>query len=552
MTLTLLLLFVVLALAALAGSASTQDRGVRYGLFALAPVLLVVGVLASSVRFVAADEVGIVTKNALGPQLTDGRIVATGGEMGVQAQVLSPGWHLGYWPFLYDVDSVPLVEIESGEVGLVESRDGTPLDRGQLYAPEVENAEFKRMVENATYFLTDGGGRKGPQSNVLTPGRYRINTELFKVRNVSATEVPEAAVAVLKANFGEAPSLEVVPSPNSPPVMLAGENERGVRAETLPPGTYPINPEAYTISIVSNEVRILYFTEGRARSGPDEQKEITVRTSDGFTFPVDVRVEYRIDPANAPVVIAKLGNDQQNVVAPLNSSVRAIFRNNAENVKALDYVQQRSSQERQSLEMLQNEMEERGVSITAVRIGDVGTDDPDLQPLLKTQTDREIALQEQLTFQEQQRAAEQKKQLTRTEQEAEEERRLATASYEVQIAEQEKDRRLIAAAAEAEAIRIEADGRAEAFRLVADEIGAGNAALVELLKIIGESGIEITPRVMVVGDRGAGGTGGGSSDETTVALIGTMLESMVQQDAGRSAAARRAATAEKDESAPQN
>ncbi len=552
MTLTLLLLFVVLALAALAGSASTQDRGVRYGLFALAPVLLVVGVLASSVRFVAADEVGIVTKNALGPQLTDGRIVATGGEMGVQAQVLSPGWHLGYWPFLYDVDSVPLVEIESGEVGLVESRDGTPLDRGQLYAPEVENAEFKRMVENATYFLTDGGGRKGPQSNVLTPGRYRINTELFKVRNVSATEVPEAAVAVLKANFGEAPSLEVVPSPNSPPVMLAGENERGVRAETLPPGTYPINPEAYTISIVSNEVRILYFTEGRARSGPDEQKEITVRTSDGFTFPVDVRVEYRIDPSNAPVVVAKLGNDQQNVVGPLNSSVRAIFRNNAENVKALDYVQQRSSQERQSLEMLQNEMEERGVSITAVRIGDVGTDDPDLQPLLKTQTDREIALQEQLTFQEQQRAAEQKKQLTRTEQEAEEERRLATASYEVQIAEQEKDRRLIAAQAEAEAIRIEADGRAEAFRLVADEIGAGNAALVELLKIIGESGIEITPRVMVVGDRGAGGTGGGSSDETTVALIGTMLESMVQQDAGRSAAARRAATAEKDESAPQN
>ncbi|MHC4833710.1 MAG: SPFH domain-containing protein [Planctomycetota bacterium] len=539
MTLTLLLLFVVLAFAALAGSASTQDRTVRIGLLALAPILLVVGVLASSVRFVAADEVGIVTRNALGPQLTDGRIVATAGEMGVQAEVLSPGWHLGYWPFLFDVDSVPLVQIESGEVGLVEAVDGTPLDRGQLFAPEVDNAEFKRMVESGTYFLTDGNGRKGPQSNVLTPGRYRINTELFKVRNVSSTQVPEAAVAVLKANFGESPSLEVVPSPDSPPVMLAGENERGVRAETLPPGTYPINPEAYTISIVSNEVRILYFTEGRARSGPDEQKEITVRTSDGFTFPVDVRVEYRIDPSNAPVVIAKLGNDQQNVVAPLNSSVRAIFRNNAENVKALDYVQQRSSQERQSLEMLQNEMEERGVSITAVRIGDVGTDDPDLQPLLKTQTDREIALQEQLTFQEQQRAAEQKKQLTRTEQEAEEERRLATASYEVQIAEQEKDRRLIAAAAEAEAIRIEADGRAEAFRLVADEIGAGNAALVELLKIIGDSGIEITPRVMVVGDRGgSGGAGGGSVDDTTVALIGTMLESMLERNTTSGVGAR--------------
>ena len=169
----------------------------------------------------------------------------------------------------------------------------------------------------------------------------------------------------------------------------------------------------------------------------------------------------------------------------------------------------------------------RGVTITAVRIGDVGTDDPDLQPLLKTQTDREIALQEQLTFQEQERAAEQKKRLTRTEQEAEEERRLATASYEVKIAEQAKEQRLIKATAEAEAIRIEADGRAEAFRLVAAEIGSGNAALVELLKIIGERGIEITPRVMVVGDRGEASAQSGE----TVALIGTMLDAMVDKQA---------------------
>jgi uncharacterized membrane protein YqiK len=525
MSILLLLVFVVLGLACLVASATVPQRAMKALLLVLAPVLVAVGVIASSVQFVGASEVGIVTKNAFGPRLDGGRIIATDGEMGVQAEVLSPGWHFGYWPLVYDVETTKLVEVKSGEVGLVESRDGVPLDRGQLFAPEVENAEFKRMVEDARHFLGEGAGRKGPQSNVLTPGRYRINTALFNVRSVPSIKVPEAAVAVLKANFGEPPSLEVVPAPGSEPVMLAGQNERGVRAEPLPPGTYPINPEAYTVSIVSNEVRILYFTEGRAREGTDEQKEITVRTSDGFTFPVDVRVEYVIEPSSAPIVIAKLGNDQQNVVAPLNSSVRAIFRNNAESVKALDYVQQRSQQESQSLAMLQGEMAERGVTITAVRIGDVGTDDPDLQPLLKTQTDREIALQEQLTFQEQQRAAEQKKMLTRTEQEAEEERRLATASYQVKIAEQEKERRLIEAAAEAEAIRIEADGRSEAFRLVANEIGSGNAALVELLKIIGERQIEITPRVMVVGERGAGAAQSGE----TVALIGTMLDAMVDK-----------------------
>ncbi|MGA1467201.1 MAG: SPFH domain-containing protein [Phycisphaerales bacterium] len=533
MSILLLLVFVALGLACLVASATVPQRAMKALLLVLAPVLVAVGVIASSVQFVGASEVGIVTKNAFGPRLDGGRIIATDGEMGVQAEVLSPGWHFGYWPLVYDVETTNLVEVKSGEVGLVESRDGVPLDRGQLFAPEVENAEFKRMVEDARHFLGEGAGRKGPQSNVLTPGRYRINTALFNVRSVPSIKVPEAAVAVLKANFGEPPSLEVVPAPGSEPVMLAGQNERGVRAEPLPPGTYPINPEAYTVSIVSNEVRILYFTEGRAREGTDEQKEITVRTSDGFTFPVDVRVEYMIEPENAPVVIAKLGDDQEKVVAPLNSSVRAIFRNNAESVKALDYVQQRSQQESQSLAMLQGEMAERGVTITAVRIGDVGTDDPDLQPLLKTQTDREIALQEQLTFQEQQRAAEQKKMLTRTEQEAEEERRLAPASYQVKIAEQEKERRLIEAAAEAEAIRIEADGRSEAFRLVANEIGSGNAALVELLKIIGERQIEITPRVMVVGERGAGAAQSGE----TVALIGTMLDAMVDKQAPNSGTA---------------
>ena len=528
MSMTVLLVFVVLGLICLVGSASVPDRRLKGLLMGLAPVLVLAGFAASSIRFVGAGEVGIVTKNAFGPRLEGGRIIATDGEMGVQAEVLAPGWHFGFWPVLYDVETEPLIEVKSGQVGLVESRDGVPLDRGQLFAPEVDNAEFKRMVEDARYFLGEGEGRKGPQSNVLTPGRYRINTALFDVRSVPSTEVPEAAVAVLKANFGSTPTRAVEPAPQAEAVMLAAENERGVRAEPLPPGTYPLNPEAYTVSIVSNEVRILYFTEGRAGAGVDEQKEITVRTSDGFTFPVDVRVEYVIEPGNAPIVIAKLGNDQENVVAPLNSSVRAIFRNNAESVKALDYVQQRSQQESQSLAMLRAEMEQRGVTITAVRIGDVGTNDPDLQPLLKTQTDREIALQEQLTFQEQQRAAEQKKMLTRTEQEAEEERRLATASYQVKIAEQEKERRLIEAAAEAEAIRIEGDGRAEAFRLVANEIGSGNAALVELLKIIGERGIEITPRVMVVGDRN--GTAGG---DETVALIGTMLDAMVDKEAGK-------------------
>ena len=286
---------------------------------------------------------------------------------------------------------------------------------------------------------------------------------------------------------------------------------------------YYLNTKALEVTVISTAKKVVRFTKA---GGAKEEREITVRSSDGFTFPVDVRVEYEIRPADAALVVANFGDDKGVLQDRLNSAVRAIFRNNAETVKALDYVQQRSQQESQSLVMLAQEMEKVGVNVTAVRIGDVG-DEATLGLLLKTQTDREIAIQEQMTFQEQQRTAEQNKALTKTQQEAQEEKRLATAAYEVQIAEKDKERQIIAAEAEAEAIRIRAEAQAEAFRVVAAQIGRGNAALVELLKIIGERDIEITPRVMVIG---GGSNAGGDHDETT-ALIGTMLDSMLSRPA---------------------
>lgn len=522
MSMLVLLVAVLLAIALVGAAFRAPDRALKGAALVGAALVLFLGILFSSVRFVGSNEIGIVKKNALGAPLSGGRIIATKGEMGIQAEVLSPGWHPWYWPVLYDVNTVPLIEIKEGQIGLVESRDGDPLDKGQLFAPEVEPDEFKQMVTDAAFFLSSGG-RKGPQVNVLTPGKYRINTELFNVTIVDATEIPNATVGVLKSNFGTPGTVERTVIDRAAAVILAGPGELGVRADPLDPGKHPVNTKAYEVTMISTKNTIVRFTKlsGKSRGGSEEEREITVRTSDGFTFPVDVRIEYHIKKQNAPVVVQELRDDKENLRSVLNSAVRAIFRNNAENVKALDYVNQRSIQESQSLTMLQEAMGKVGVSVSAVRIGDVG-DEETLGELLKTQRDREIATQEQVTFQEQQKAAEQKKELTRTEQEAEEERRLATASYEVKIAGQDKEKRLIAASAEAEAIKIEAEAQAEAFKLISAQIGKGNAALVEVLKIIGLNRIEITPRVMVNNSGGSAGT-----SPETVALIGTMLDQMV-------------------------
>jgi uncharacterized membrane protein YqiK len=524
-----LLIGVVLAVMILVGSAQLRSFNLRVAALGLAIAVLAVFFTLASFRYVDKSQIGVVNKKMGFTSLPPGKIIATEGEKGYQARILPPGWHPWYWPFIYDIESAEMTKIPPGTVGLLTAKDGQPLPRDTTYAPEWDDDASRLMAEDAEYFLTAGKGYKGPQTSVLKPGSYRINPQLYEMESVPVTTIERASVGVVKSNVGERPSDVADSDPTSQESKVVREGQRGIWREPLLPGQYYLNTEAFEITDISTKVHIVRYTALRgSRKNVDdtplsaEESEIRVRTSDGFTFPVDVRVEYEILPQDAPLVVATVGDDQDGLLAVLNSAVRAIFRNNAEGVKALDYVQQRSLQESQSLKMLQEEMAKIGVTVSAVRIGDVG-DEETLGPLLKTQTDREIALQEQETFKEQQRAAEQKKELTRTEQEAEEEMRLATARYEVQIAEQDKEKKVIDAEAEAEAVKIKAEAQANAYELIAQQIGKGNAALVEVLKIVGESQISITPRVMVTG----GSSGQSAADAQTTALIGTMLDSMV-------------------------
>lgn len=517
---------VVLALAILASIPKLPDLTLRVGAALVAVLVLFVFLMASSVRYVGEGQVGIIVKNVGARSLAEGRIIATGGEKGPQARTLPPGWHLWYWPVIYDVRIERIITVNDGEIGLVNALDGKPLPSGEVFAPEWGVEEFERMLD-AQHFLTDGGGFRGPQTSVLKPGAYRINTALFEVETVDVTNIQQATVGVVKSNVGPAPVLASRRDADAVQSGLVPVGSRGIWDAAFGPQKLYLNRKAFEVTMVPTRKQIVQYAAARQAGS---EREIIVRSSDGFTFPVDVRVEYEIRPDDAPLVVANFGGDGENLQLNLHSAVRGIFRNNAERVKALDYVQQRSQQERQSLEMLGAEMRKVGVTVTAVRIGDVG-DVESLGQLLKTQTDREIAVQEQLTFQEQQRAAEQKKALTRTQQEAEEEKRLATAQYAVQIAEREKERSIIGAQADAESIRIKAEAQAQAFGAIAAQIGQRNAAMIELLKVVGERGINITPRVMV-----SGSNGGGDSSGEQAALMGTLLDMLLAREQEESSA----------------
>ncbi len=478
------------------------------GLVAVIFVVIVIALYVSVVN-IGGDEVGLVEKKFGGGKLPAGRILAVSGENGFQAQTLEPGWHFFYWPWQYDIEKVSVVQVPQGSLGVVQTSDGISLPEGTIYATEWDKPD--KMID-AAYFLTEGKGFKGPQLTVLKPGKYRLNTKLFTVKTEKLTNVAIGTVAVIKSNVGQAMNTEN---------RLVPQGNRGIWDAPFNEGQYYLHPEAYEVTPISvRQQKVSYTAEDESGESKIKfMRPITVRSKDGFTFPVDVRITYVVKAQDAPKVVASVGDDDMVLSKLVTPNVRAIFRNNAEKVKALEYVQNRSVQEEQSAVMLSEDMAKYGVTILAVLIGDVG-DEESLGNLLKTQTDREIAVQEQETFQEQQRAAEQEKALKRTVQEAEEEMRLATAAYEVKIAEEKRQQIKISAEAEAERVTITAEAQAEAFKLVAGVIGESNAALIEIMKIVAENNIQITPQVF---------SASGGENQMSNALMGTILKDMMDK-----------------------
>ena len=484
----------------------TKLAGVGILLFII--VIVVAALALSSTVNIAGDEVGLVEKKLLGGKLPAGRIIAANRENGIQADMLMPGWHFWKFPWMYKIDKKKDLQIKDGFIGLLTAKDGKTLPPGTVYAPKW--ADPDKMVD-AKYFLTEGNGYKGPQLTVLNPGNYKINTALFEVKNVPVLNVKVGQVAVIKSNVGERTETDD---------RLVPVGNRGVWNKAQGEGKYFWNTEAYEVTLIDirqNKVSYTAEMEQGERLAGQPNKPIDVRSQDGFTFPVDVRITYQVEPENAPRAVAMIGGDELILDKVVTPRVRAVFRNNAEKVKALDYVKSRTVQQDQSLEMLREDLAKYGIKVLDVSIGAVG-DEASLGTLLKTLTDREIALQEQVTFEEQQRAAEKEKSLKRVVQEAEEEKRLATAMYGVKVAEEDKKKVVIAAQAEAEQIALVAEAKAKAYELISKVVGPDNAALLEIMKLVATDEIKITPDVMVSG-----------SGSATDALMGTMLKGMLDQ-----------------------
>jgi uncharacterized membrane protein YqiK len=214
-------------------------------------LLILVWFTVPGFSLVRDDEVGILTKKMFGRKLPQGKIIATEGEIGVQADTLMPGL---YWrfPLIWKIKKVKVTQIPQGFIGIVDSIDGKSLQMGRLLADEVECNSF----QDAKAFLNNGG-KKGPQVAILLPGTHRINTEIFRIEQSPALEVPKENVGVVVAMDGTPlPSgFVIAPEPSGDHKHFQDGQAfnrlggfRGPQLETLQPGDYYINKRLFEVT----------------------------------------------------------------------------------------------------------------------------------------------------------------------------------------------------------------------------------------------------------------------------------------------------------------
>jgi len=199
---------------------------------------------------IGAKEVGIKERRYFGRRMPQGRVVATDGEVGLQADILKPGLHFVMYPVERVVQKVPLVEIGADELGIIEAIDGEPMPMGSIFAPDrAQNAH--NNFQDPIAFIKQGGV-KGVQLRTLPPGKWAIHPYLFHVSVASSTVVPQGKVGVITAADGaplDQGRLHGKAIPNhknfqDAEAFVYNGGQKGPQVEILTPGTYRIHTQS--------------------------------------------------------------------------------------------------------------------------------------------------------------------------------------------------------------------------------------------------------------------------------------------------------------------
>ncbi len=467
------------------------------------------------------------------------KFLESGGQRGPQLAIIPPGvFRIN--TALFGVSLTNAVQIKQDQVGIVTTNEGTPLDSGEIAGPEVAG---HNMYQNGQVFVNNGG-RKGLQEQVMLAGTYYINPLFISVVTVPMTEVSIGYVGVVVAYVGK--KGDDVSGTEFKHGNMVQRGEKGVWADVLDPGKYAINPHTHKVELVPTTNIVLNWATAKTEAHKLDANlsTITVRSSDGFTFNLDVSQIIHVSRINAPKVIARFGNMNNLVTQVLEPLIGNYFRNSAQKSDVIDFLLKRSERQAEAKGHIEHALSEYDVQAVDSLIGDIAPP----HDLMKTLTDRKVAQQQQITYDTQRQAEAGRQMLEEQTALADTRKEVVAAERRVTVAEQDAkaavnkangeaqaktinakaDAEVISTVGNAEAAKTTAVGNAEAavLKQKAEYVGPEAYALMAIAKDLAASGQKLVPEITVSG--GEDGKGGGIVD----AFLGVSLQRMTEKTAG--------------------
>src|SRR6185295_14026248 len=315
----------------------------------------------------------------------------------------------------------------------------------------------------------DSGGYKGLQEQVILAGSYFLNPWFVKLDLVNMTEIPIGHVGVVISYVGE--EGKDLSGTEFKHGNIFAKGFKGVWAEPLGPGKYPINPFIMKVELVPTTNLVLNWANARSESHQLDKNlsTITVRSKDGFPFNLDVSQIIHIPTTEAPKVIARFGNMNNLVSQVLEPNIGNYFRNSARDSDVIAFLGTRKERQQSAKDHIGRVLEQYNVFGVDTLIGDIVPP----ESLMKTLTDRKIAEEQKVTYETQKRAQETRQGMEKETAIADMQKDIVKAQQSVEIAERTANATVkkaegdatgvkLAVGAESEAIKLRAYGEAEA------------------------------------------------------------------------------------------
>jgi uncharacterized membrane protein YqiK len=472
------------------------------------------------------------------------------GQRGPQAAFLTPGSYR-INTFLFEIVMVPITQVHENKVGIITTLDGEPLEKGEIAGGPVVG---HRNYQDPMAFI-QAGGKKGLQEDVILAGTYYLNPWFVLVEQVEMMHIPIGFVGVVNSFVG--PEGKDTSGMGFKHGNIVARNEKGVWNDPLDPGKHPVNIYTHTVEIVPTTNIVLNWANSRTESHELDKNlcTISVRSSDGFTFNLDVSQIIHIPHNEAPKVIARFGNMKNLVSQVLEPTIANYFRNSAQKSGVIEFLTNRSQRQEDAKNQIAAVLSAYNVEGVDTLIGDIVPP----EALMKTLTDRKIAEEEKTTYEIQRNAQIERKEFESAKAGADMQPEVVKSTRQVEIntqmaaakvasAKGDAESKTINAKADAEvqtinskanALATEVNGNADAGKIKAiglaeaevtkqktEAMGTEQYAIVRVAEALAQNGVKLVPEILVSGQNGGGN---GLID----ALIGSEMLKKLKEENGK-------------------